>query len=32
MQLQRENQYGINRYILLKKLDSTSSKDKEIIA
>lgn len=32
MQLQRENQYGINRYILLKKLDSISSNVKEIIA
>lgn len=32
MQLQRENQYGINRYILLKKLDSASSKADEIIA
>ena len=32
MKLQRENQYGINRYILLKKLESISSKDNEIIA
>ena len=32
MQLERQNQYGINRYILLKKLESISSKDNEIIA
>lgn len=32
IQLQRENQYGINRYILLKKLESTAPEDKEIIA
>ena len=32
MQFERKNQYGINRYILLKKLESISSKDNEIIA
>ena len=31
MKLQRENQYGINRYILLKQLESLA-KDNEIIA
>jgi len=32
MQFERKNQYGINRYILLKKLKSISSKENEIIA
>ena len=32
MQFQRENQQGINRYILLKKLDTNLPKENEIIA